>query len=112
MGRAAGPQSAACLHREPEGSGWMSVLLLNLFGVPEAQRDGVVHAVPRVKPLALLAYLAIEGGVHPRERLVALLWPEMGEQNGRANLRTTLAILRRALGERDGEPPIWRAVSD
>lgn len=85
---------------------------LHVFGVPEAERAGMIYPIPRVKPLALLAYLAIEGGAHPRERLAALLWPGMDEQSGRANLRTTLAIVRRALGARDREPGIWRVVSD
>ncbi len=90
----------------------MSILQLHVFGVPEAERAGVVYLIPRIKPLALLAYLAIEGGAHPREQLAALLWPEMDEHNGRANLRTTLATVRRAVGDREGEPGLWRSVSD
>lgn len=57
-------------------------------------------AFPTRKAAALLAYLAVESGRrHSREHLVALLWPEADEGHGRANLRQTLARLRRALPE-------------
>lgn len=90
----------------------MSIVRLHVFGVPEAEREGIIYSIPRIKPLALLAYLSIEGGMHPRERLAALLWPGMDEQCGRANLRTTLAIIRRALGVSEGESGVWRTTSD
>jgi len=55
--------------------------------------------MPLRKALALLAYLAVEGSLHPRDRLVALLWPAADERAGRAALRNTLSVLRHALGE-------------
>lgn len=55
------------------------------------------------KALALLAYLATEGGMHRREKLVALLWPRSDEMRGRAVLRSALAGLRGTLSE-SGEP--------
>ena len=48
---------------------------------------------------ALLYYLAAEGGLHPREKLAALFWPESGEARSRAALRNALYGLRRALRE-------------
>lgn len=49
------------------------------------------------KVLALLIYLAAEGGMHSREKITTLLWPESDEPQGRATLRRTLADLRTAL---------------
>lgn len=48
---------------------------------------------------ALLFYLAAEGGLHAREKLAALFWPESGEEQSRAALRNALYGLRRALRE-------------
>lgn len=52
------------------------------------------------KRLALLAYLAIArpGDFHRRDTLVALLWPELDAERGRAALSQALYYLRRALG--------------
>ncbi|HWE63271.1 MAG TPA: AAA family ATPase, partial [Chloroflexota bacterium] len=88
------------------------MLQINLLGVPEVCLDGVHRNVPKGQTLALLAYLAVEGGMHPRESLVALLWPEMNEQEGRTNLRSTLSMLRKALGEQTGRPAVLRAVGN
>jgi DNA-binding SARP family transcriptional activator len=90
----------------------MSVLEINLLGVPEVCRDGVRCKVPMGKTLALLAYLAVEGGLHPREELMALLWPQAGEHEGRNSLRTTLATLRKALGEYPGRPVALRTEAN
>lgn len=46
------------------------------------------------KAFGLLAYLAVEGATG-RSRIAGLLWPESGEQQARANLRQTLARIRR-----------------
>jgi DNA-binding SARP family transcriptional activator len=54
---------------------------------------------PDRKVLALLAYCASEGGVHERQRLSRLLWPESDAAHGRTALRITLLHLRRILGE-------------
>jgi DNA-binding SARP family transcriptional activator len=74
------------------------MLSVILFG-PPALRDGA-HAVelPRRKSRALVFYLAAQPGPVPRERLLALLWPEHERDTARQNLRTTLHGLRRALG--------------
>jgi DNA-binding SARP family transcriptional activator/predicted ATPase len=50
------------------------------------------------KTLALLSFLALEGGMQPRARLTALLWPELEETQARGNLRNLLMYLREALG--------------
>src|SRR5690554_3980509 len=52
------------------------------------------------KVLALLAYLAVEAGRrHSREALADLLWPALGADEARTNLRQALYYLRRALGD-------------
>src|SRR3954452_17106497 len=51
------------------------------------------------KRLALLCYLAAEGGRYPRRELAELLWPESEERRARADLRSALANLRKALRE-------------
>ena len=62
------------------------------------------------KALALLCYLAVEGGSHPRRELAELFWPRSDERRARTDLRSVLAKLRKTLGEdgartdaRDGE---------
>jgi DNA-binding SARP family transcriptional activator len=88
------------------------MLQINLLGVPDVCRDGVHRKVPMGKVLALLAYLALEGGLHPREEVVALLWPQAGEQEGRNSLRCNLTMLRKALGEQPGVPAVLRTVAN
>ena len=50
------------------------------------------------KAIALLAYLAVKGGVHGRDSLATLLWPENDQTGARAALRRTLSVLNKALG--------------
>ena len=54
------------------------------------------------KLLALLAYLALARprGMHRRDTLVGLLWPELDQERARAALRHSIYRLRRALGPR------------
>lgn len=55
--------------------------------------------VRQPKRLALLAYLCIEGpgGFHPRDRLLALFWPERPDKAARGALNQALYALRGAL---------------
>jgi len=64
---------------------------------PLVHHAGREVAFPTRKVLALLVYLAVESGLHGREQLVGLLWPESDEDAGRATLRSSLARLREAL---------------
>jgi DNA-binding SARP family transcriptional activator/tetratricopeptide (TPR) repeat protein len=61
---------------------------------------GTALVVDTRKATALLAYLAVEGGVHNRDSLAALLWPEYAPDRARAALRRTLSTLRSGLGGR------------
>src|SRR3954471_16071844 len=51
------------------------------------------------KRLALLCYLATEGGRHSRRELAELLWPQGDERHARTALRSALSRLRKTLGE-------------
>lgn len=52
------------------------------------------------KRLGMLAYLALARprGFHRRDILLALFWPELDTERGRANLRSTIYLLRQCLG--------------
>ncbi len=50
------------------------------------------------KTLALLAYLVLEPGLHARDRLADLLWPQALDGSGRASLRTALAQINTEIG--------------
>ncbi len=72
----------------------MPDLELFLLGVPQVVvRGQPVHLRTR-KALALLAYLALEPGPHPRETLAALLWTGPQQRNA---LRVALHHVRTAL---------------
>ena len=80
-------------------------LSLRLLGPPEASLEGLPVRFRIRKELALLCYLAAEGGRHPRRELAELLWPESEERHARADLRAVLHKLRKTLREksaRDG----------
>jgi DNA-binding SARP family transcriptional activator/tetratricopeptide (TPR) repeat protein len=74
-------------------------LSLRLLGPPEASLEGLPVRFRIKKELALLCYLAAEGGRHPRRELAELLWPESEVRNARADLRAVLHKLRKTLGE-------------
>jgi DNA-binding SARP family transcriptional activator len=73
-------------------------LRLSLLGAAEAALDGRPIVFRTKKALALLAYLALDPGPHPRERLANLLWPQADVIDARASLRTALNYLRQGLG--------------
>ena len=74
---------------------------LRLLGGFELQWDDARESPPLGRKVrALLACLALPPGkVWPREKLMALLWSDRGEEQARASLRQALAELRRCLGE-------------
>ena len=55
--------------------------------------------IGRRKAVALLAYLAVTGQPHSRDSLATLLWPEYDQSSARADLRRTLSLLNRTLGD-------------
>ena len=88
------------------------MLRLRTFGGITVERDGVpITASTQRRILAVLALLARAGarGVC-RDRVVALLWPDSGEESGRNALRQLLFRLRRELGAPDavvGAARLW-----
>ena len=77
----------------------MSTLKISLLGPPEVDHRDHRIAFPERKVLALLAYLASEGGPHERQKLTRLLWPESDMTHGRTALRIALLHLRHLLAE-------------
>jgi DNA-binding SARP family transcriptional activator len=66
---------------------------LELFGPPRLLREGVAVHVGARKALALLSLLALESNLS-RDRLAALLWPDVDTAAARRNLRRELFRLR------------------
>jgi DNA-binding SARP family transcriptional activator/tetratricopeptide (TPR) repeat protein len=77
-------------------------LRLGLLGRPQVSCGGRPLEFRSRKELALLLYLAAEGGLQPREKLAALFWPESREKSDRAALRNALYGLRKTLRESTG----------
>jgi DNA-binding SARP family transcriptional activator len=81
----------------------MSQLQLSLLGVPVVEHGERPLTFSTRKALALLVYLAVEGGTHTRKTLSEAFWPELDAEHGRAALRATLLELRKLL-ERSHAP--------
>jgi DNA-binding SARP family transcriptional activator len=75
----------------------MAPLTIQLLGTPEIRHGQQPVPFRTRKVLALLVYLVVERGMHRRESLIALLWPESTSDSGAATLRVTLTRLRHAL---------------
>ncbi len=74
-------------------------LSIELLGSPKVSLEGLGLRFARKKALALLCYMAAEGGKHHRSELAELLWPQSDDRRARTDLRSTLAGLRKTLGE-------------
>ncbi len=77
----------------------MGLLRLTVFGPPEVFHDEHRLSFALHKAEALLLYLAIEGGMHSRSQLAALLWPDSEPSIARNALRNALALLRSLLAD-------------
>jgi DNA-binding SARP family transcriptional activator len=104
-----------------EHDGSMRLFLLGgleLKGAPDPERSERLLAQPKLT--ALLAFLALSPEQRPqrRDRIVALLWPELDQGHARAALRKAIHAIRSALGQdalrsRGDEevglamPPLW-----
>src|SRR5258708_28013190 len=69
------------------------LLRLAVLGSPEVFHDGSHLTFALRKALALLVYLAVEGGMHPRSKLAALLWPDSQPKHARKAFRNAIALL-------------------
>ncbi|RPJ23167.1 MAG: hypothetical protein EHM33_21715, partial [Chloroflexi bacterium] len=79
-------------------------LILQFLGMPQVHLDDKPVATDRRKAVALLAYLAVNGIEHPRQKysreaLSALFWPEYTQAKAFANLRRTIWEIHQALDE-------------
>lgn len=73
---------------------------LHLLGAFRLEMQGRVVQLPRRKVEGLLAYLALhpEPHGHSREKLATLFWGDTPDKQARMSLRTSLTVLRKALG--------------
>src|SRR4029450_1194999 len=81
-------------------------LSLRLLGPAEVSLWGRPLRFRLKKVLALLCYLAAEGGMHQRRELAELLWPHSEERRARTDLRAVMSKLKKSLREQtvhDGE---------
>jgi DNA-binding SARP family transcriptional activator len=75
------------------------VLRIRLLGELEVS-DGGTSLLPPAsrRAWALLGWLALHPGAHPRGELAARFWPDVLDSSARASLRSAVWALRRALG--------------
>lgn len=90
----------------------MTRLSLSLLGGFQARLEpGQLLSFQTKKAQALLAYLSLPlGQAHPRDKLAALLWGEMRDEQARSSLRQALFDLRKTLGAT--APPALRTEGD
>ena len=82
----------------------LSLLLLGPYLATIGQEPIAESRTKKIE--ALLAYLALDANqAHRRENLVGLLFPEIPDEQARTNLRQTLTRLRRAIHDREADPP-------
>jgi DNA-binding SARP family transcriptional activator/tetratricopeptide (TPR) repeat protein len=74
------------------------VLQVRLLGAVAAERDGEQLSL-QLPAGRLLAFLAVRQAPHDREAVAAHLWPGSAGAAGRANLRTAVWALRKAIGD-------------
>jgi len=83
------------------------VVHVRLLGGLLAEVRGAPVALPgHEQGPALLAWLALHPGEHPRGDIAALLWPQLAPSNARRELRLAAWSVRRSLG------PLETAVLD
>ncbi|MCW2771531.1 MAG: transcriptional activator domain [Aeromicrobium sp.] len=75
------------------------MLRLRIVDRLEAEVDGAAVAMPPGgRACALIGWLALHPGPHPRREVAASLWPEMPNDRALANLRTALWAVHRSWG--------------
>src|SRR3989442_5615700 len=85
----------------PEGfCGMIRLRMLGSVDLKDSQDREIQPVLRRAKLLALLGYLAAArpAGLHRRDTLVALLWPELDNAHARNSLRQAVHAVRAALG--------------
>src|SRR5260221_4463327 len=77
----------------------IGLLRVAVLGPPEVLLNGSRLTFSLRKAQALLLYLAVEGGLHPRSKLAAFLWPDSVPHDARTALRNAIAVLRNLLAD-------------
>src|SRR2546421_2522105 len=76
------------------------MLRVRLFGDMAVEVDGSPVSPPEsARARALLAWLALNPGMHSRGQVAARFWPDVLDSSARASLRSAMWSLRRALGD-------------
>lgn len=77
---------------------WMVHVLV--LGELTVEADGcALDRIGSHRARSLLGWLAVHPGLHPRARVAGMFWPDVLEESARSSLRTTLATLKRELGQ-------------
>ena len=84
----------------------MGLLQVSVLGPPEVFHNGNRLTFSLRKAQALLLYLSLEGGVHPRGKLAAFLWPDSEPHDARNALRNVIMLLRNLLAHPDSSLPL------
>lgn len=75
------------------------MLRLRIVGRLDAEVDGAVVVMPpSERARALIGWLALHPGRHPRGEVAGALWPDVPGDRARANLRTAVWAVHRAWG--------------
>ena len=75
------------------------MLRVRLFGAFALEAEGVALLMPqRRRACALLGWLALHPGMHPRSEVAGRFWPDVLDSSARKSLRTELVAVRHALG--------------
>src|SRR4051812_11449659 len=75
------------------------MLRLRLLGVLTAEIDGRPVTMPSSeRARALIGWMALHPGCHPRSTVAARLWPDAPTAGARASLRTAVWNIRQAWG--------------
>src|SRR5437588_11090011 len=90
----------------------MGLLRVAVLGSPEVFHDGSRLTFALRKAQALLIYLAVEGGMHSRSKLAALLWPDSEPADARKTLRNAITLLRSLLADASAAPSHLLAEQD
>ena len=76
-----------------------AMLEIQVIGELEVRLAGAKAELPAGRRVrALLGWLAVHPGRHPRSRLAGQFWPDVLEASARASLRSAIWALRSALG--------------
>src|SRR3984885_15714149 len=76
-----------------------AMLEIRVIGELEVRLAGKKAALPAGRRVrALLGWLAVHPGRHPRSRLAGQFWPDVLDASARASLRSAIWALRSALG--------------